>query len=194
MINQLLHFDQEVFFFVNKALGNAFFDWLMPILRNKYTWIPLYIFIIAFSVGKYKLKGFYLILFLSATVGLADFTSAKLLKPTFERVRPCNDETIKDQVNARVGCGAGKSFPSTHATDHFAIAMFLIGIFRRIWKHIIAIGILWAGLISFAQVYVGVHYPIDVTVGALYGSLIGFLLAKIYKRYFQLEPNVEQID
>ena len=191
MIDSILHFDQEIFFFINNTMGNSFFDWIMPILRNKYIWIPLYIAIIAFAISRYKLKGFYLILFLSATVGFADFTSAKILKPAFERVRPCNDETIKDRVNARVGCGSGKSFPSTHATDHFAIAVFLIVIFRRMWKPITATALIWAGLISFAQVYVGVHYPVDVTVGALYGSLAGFLFAKLYRRYFQLETHVK---
>lgn len=191
MIDSILHFDQEIFFFINKTLGNPIFDWIMPILRNKYVWIPLYIAIIAFSISRYRLKGLYLILFLSATVGFADFTSAKILKPTFERVRPCNDETIKDMVNARVGCGSGKSFPSTHATDHFAIAVFLIVIFRRMWKPITVIALIWAGLISFAQIYVGVHYPIDVTVGAIYGSLIGFLFAKLYNRYFLLETHVK---
>lgn len=189
MIESILNIDQEIFFFINHTIGNSFFDWLMPILRNKYTWIPLYIAIISFSIWKYKLKGLYLILFLSATVGFADFTSAKILKPTFERIRPCNDIEIKDRVHARVICGAGKSFPSTHATDHFAIAIFLIGVFGRLWKPIVAIAIIWAALISLAQVYVGVHYPIDITIGALYGSLIGFIFANLYKRYFQLNET-----
>ncbi|MFD1630811.1 phosphatase PAP2 family protein [Pseudopedobacter beijingensis] len=194
MIDQIIHFDQEIFFFVNKSLANGFFDWLMPILRNKYVWIPLYIFIIAFCTWKYRIKGLYIILFLSACVGFADFTSAKVLKPTFDRLRPCNDEWVKPQMIARVTCGSGKSFPSTHATDHFAIAVFLIGIFYRRWKPIMTIGIIWAASISFAQVYVGVHYPIDITVGALYGSLIGYIFARLFMKYIGFQEQKSNLN
>lgn len=193
MIEQIIQLDHQLFFAINNGLSNFFFDWLMPILRNKYVWIPLYIFIIAFSIKKYKIKGVYLVLFLSATAGFADFTSAKVMKPAFERLRPCNDEALKDRVIARVGCGSGKSFPSTHATDHFAIAVFLISIFYKRWRPMLSLGILWAASISFAQVYVGVHFPLDITVGALYGSLIGYIFASLYNRYVQLpDKHIQQ--
>ncbi len=186
MIEQIIQLDHQLFFAINNGLSNFFFDWLMPILRNKYVWIPLYLFIIVVAIKKYKIKGVYLILFLSATVGIADSTSAKILKPAFERVRPCNDEALKDRVITRVGCGSGKSFPSTHATDHFAIAVFLIAIFYQRWKPMFYLGVLWATSISFAQVYVGVHFPVDITAGALYGSLIGYIFAWLYNKYIQL--------
>ena len=180
MIEDFLKLDQQLFHAINTGLSNVFFDWLMPILRNKYTWVPLYIFIIAFAIKTYKLKGLYLTLFLAVTVGIADFGSSSILKPTFNRLRPCNDIEIQKTVIARVPCGLGKSFPSTHASDHFAIAIFLIMIFYKKWKPIISIAIIWAFLICFAQVYVGVHYPFDVIVGMLFGSLIGFFMAKLF--------------
>jgi undecaprenyl-diphosphatase len=82
-----------------------------------------------------------------------------------------------------VNCGSGKSFPSTHASDHFSIAIFLVVIFRKKWKYLVAIAVFWAAIICFAQVYVGVHFPVDITVGALFGSLIGYLMAKLFLRY-----------
>ena len=180
VIEDFLKLDQQLFHAINTGLSNAFFDWLMPILRNKYTWVPLYIFIIAFAIKTYKLKGLYLSLFLAVTVGIADFGSSSILKPTFNRVRPCNDIEIQKTVIERVPCGLGKSFPSTHASDHFAVAIFLTMIFYKKWKPIISIAIIWAFLICFAQVYVGVHYPFDVIVGMLFGSLIGFFMAKLF--------------
>lgn len=186
MIEEIIKFDQQLFHAINTGLSNVFFDWLMPILRNKYTWVPLYILIIAFAIKTYKLKGLYLVLFLAATVGIADFGSSGILKPTFNRVRPCNDIEIQKTVITRVPCGLGKSFPSTHASDHFAIAIFLIMIFYKKWKPIIPIAIIWAFLICFAQVYVGVHYPVDVTFGMLFGSLIGFLMAKLFNKKISL--------
>ena len=186
MIEDFLKLDQQLFHAINTGLSNAFFDWLMPILRNKYTWIPLYIFIVAFAVKTYKLKGLYFALFLAATAGIADFGSSSILKPTFNRVRPCNDIEIQKTVITRVPCGLGKSFPSTHASDHFAIAIFLIMIFYKKWKPIISIAIIWAFMICFAQVYVGVHYPFDVIVGMMFGSLIGFCMAKLFNKNITL--------
>lgn len=189
MIEQLIQLDHQIFFAINNGLSNSFFDFLMPILRNKYVWIPLYVAIIFFSIKLYKKQGLYLVLFLAAAVGIADYGSASILKPAFQRVRPCNNVELKGDVIARVSCGSGKSFPSTHASDHFSIAVFLITIFYRKWKSILPIGILWAGAISFAQVYVGVHFPVDITVGALFGSLIGYIVAKVYQKYFTLPLN-----
>lgn len=180
MIEEIIKIDQQIFHAINTGLSNTFFDWLMPILRNKYTWIPLYIIMIAFAIKTYKLKGLYMLLFLTAAVGIADFGSASILKPAFNRTRPCNDIEIQPTMISRVPCGAGKSFPSTHASDHFAIAIFILVLFYKKWKAIIPISIIWALSICFAQVYVGVHYPVDVTVGMLFGSLIGFILAKLF--------------
>jgi undecaprenyl-diphosphatase len=186
MLEELIKIDHQIFYAINTGCSNLFFDWLMPILRNKMVWIPLYIFIIAFAIKSYKLKGLYLILFFAAAVGIADFGSASILKPMVDRVRPCNDVTIQSQVISRVPCGSGKSFPSSHATDHFAIALFLIVIFAKKWKFVLPTALIWAAAISFAQVYVGVHFPIDVICGAIFGSIIGFLIAKLFLKYIPL--------
>ncbi len=184
MPEHLLQLDRYLFHFVNHDLNNPFFDWIMPCLRNPKFWIPLYAFILGFSIWKYKKQGVIIILLFIATVGTADFTSATLIKNVVQRVRPCRDPAIASTVinPTEVGCGTGYSFPSTHATDHFAMALFLILVFCKKWRWIWFWAILWATLVSFAQVYVGVHYPIDVTAGALYGSLIGILFALLHKR------------
>lgn len=186
MIEDIIKLDHQLFQFINTDLSNAFFDWLMPILRNKLVWIPLYIFMIVFAIKTYKVKGFYLILFLIAAVGIADFGSASIIKPFFNRTRPCNQTSLKNQVILRVPCGSGKSFPSSHASDHFAIAFFVITIFRKKLKYIPLIFTIWAAAICFAQVYVGVHFPIDVTAGMLFGSIIGYLIAKLFLKYIPI--------
>lgn len=178
----MLQLDRHLFYFINHDLTNSFFDVVMPWLRNPKFWIPLYVFIVVFCIWKYKKQGIVIILLLLATVGVADFTSASLIKYQVQRLRPCREPALAGKVISRVGCGTGYSFPSTHATDHFAMAVFLILIFCKKWRWIWFWGILWAGLISFAQVYVGVHYPVDVTAGALYGSLIGTLFALLNKK------------
>jgi membrane-associated phospholipid phosphatase len=173
----LLNFDRHLFYLINHDLSNTFFDWLMPLMRNPKFWIPLYLFIITFCIWRYKKQGAVLVLFLALAVGFADYSSASIIKPNISRLRPCRDPIMAQTDISRVACGTGYSFPSTHATDHFAIALFLSFIFFKRWRWILPATILWAATICFAQVYVGVHFPLDVTGGAIYGSLVGVMFA-----------------
>ncbi|MFD2162631.1 phosphatase PAP2 family protein [Paradesertivirga mongoliensis] len=180
MLESLIQFDHQLFFAINKGLSNPFFDWIMPYLRNRYFWMPLYLFLVVFLARNYGKWGWICLLFIVLTFGLCDFFSASIVKPAFERLRPCNDISIKDEMILRVGCGSGFSFPSTHATNHFGIAMFLVGTFYSRWKWIAPLAFLWAFSICLAQVYVGVHFPVDVTTGAILGCLIGYLTSTIF--------------
>lgn len=182
MPQQLLQFDRHIFYLINHGLSCPFLDWFLPWARNPKSWIPLYLFIIGFFLWKYRKTGIVLIILLASSAGFADFTSASMIKPMVHRLRPCHDPVTSKTATIRVPCGPGYSFPSTHATDHFAMAIFLILIFKEKWRWIWFWGILWAGTISIAQVYVGVHYPIDITCGAIYGALCGWLFAFIFRK------------
>ncbi|UKJ06432.1 phosphatase PAP2 family protein [Solitalea lacus] len=182
MLNQLNTFDQKAFFFINTGLSNSFFDLLMPLLRNQYFWTPVYVFLIVFFIREYKKKGLYLIGFLLLTFAIADFTSASIIKEYFQRLRPCNDPALVGLVKLRLNrCGNGFSFVSSHAANHFAISMFLIGTFYQRWKWVLPAALIWAALVCFAQVYVGVHYPFDVTCGGILGLLIGYGVSSLRK-------------
>ena len=186
MIESIQQFDVDLFLKIHRGLSNGFFDWLMPLLRNRFFWSPLYLFIIIFCIKQYKKQGYYIIGILLFTFAAGDLIASRLIKPFVERVRPCNDLNLSNDIIHRVQCGSGLSFPSAHATNHFAIAIFLICVFYTRWKPILPLGIFWAAIISFAQVYVGVHYPIDVTTGAILGTTIGLLCARLFKT---LQPN-----
>ena len=186
MLEHLVQLDRHLFHFINHDLTNPFFDWLMPLLRNPLFWIPLYIFILAFCLWKYKKTGAVIIVLLALSAGVADFTSASIFKYNVKRLRPCRDPIVSQTAIIRIPCGTGYSFPSTHATDHFAMAAFLSFVFFRKWRWIWLWAFLWAGSICFAQVYVGVHFPIDVAVGMLYGILIGWLFSLLFKK---LQPD-----
>ena len=179
MLDQLNQLDQYLFFAINKGLSNPFFDWLMPYLRNRYFWTPLYLFMAIFFVRNYGKQGWLIMVFLGLTFGISDYLSSSVIKPAFERLRPCNDPIIKPEINSLIVCGTGFSFPSSHAANHFALAVFLITMFYEKWKPIILFGILWAFSISFAQIYVGVHYPGDVTFGGILGAMIGYITGTI---------------
>ena len=182
MIESLYNFDVELFLRIHRDLSNGFFDWLLPLMRNRYFWSPLYLFIIIFCFREYKKRGWYIIGGILLTFALGDLISSRLIKPFVGRLRPCNDLTLTDEIIHRVPCGSGYSFPSAHATNHFGIAIFLIMVFYPRWKPILPIALSWAFIISFSQIYVGVHYPIDTIGGAALGTVVGLITSKIYKK------------
>ncbi len=158
----------------------------MPYWRSKYLWAPLYLFLLVFILFNYPKKGWVLLLALVATIGLADIVSSHLVKKNVQRQRPCQHEELQQRVYLLIPCGGGYSFTSSHATNHFAIAGFLILTLGKRFRQIRWPLLLWAASIAYGQVYVGVHYPSDVIAGALLGLLIGRLGARLLERSGQL--------
>jgi len=179
MIEQIIEYDKFLFSLINGQWHSNFLDSILPFIRNKYFWIPLYLFIVSFMILNFKKKSIWMIIGLILTIIIADQISSSLIKPYFERLRPCNDSSLADTVRLLVNCGGGKSFTSSHATNHFAIATLLSFILRPHFKFVSLVLVFWAGLISYAQIYVGVHFPFDVFCGALLGMTIGFIIYKL---------------
>lgn len=180
MFETIIQFDLLIFEFINNQIQNPIFDFFLSSIRNKYIWGPLYVFILSFLILNFGKKGFFAVLLIFATVGVSDFVSSSIVKPSIKRDRPCNDFLVKEKTRLLVKCGRGYSFTSSHATNHFALAI-IIGLLAYRRKRAILIYLLiWASLISFAQVYVGVHYPFDVLVGSLLGTLIALFIGFIF--------------
>lgn len=172
MLHTLLSWDAALFQWINSGWSNPVFDLLLPLFREKLFWAPLYLFLAVFLVQNFGGRGWLMILAVCLAVGMADFTSSTLIKKNVQRIRPCNDPAMV--VHARVSCGSGYSFTSSHAANHFAVAVFvalLLGGTHRLVRPLV---LTWASLIALSQVYVGVHYPIDVLCGGLLGALIGW--------------------
>lgn len=163
----------------------SFFDFIMPILRDQRTWYPLYALLVAFVVYKFKWKSVYFILFAALTVIITDQFSSSFLKPFFNRTRPCNEALLAGNMRLLRGyCPGNGSFTSSHAVNHFGIATFIIGTLRVYFKRWGYLFYVWAALICYAQVYVGVHYPGDVAGGCLVGLLLGWIMVVIFRKFF----------
>jgi membrane-associated phospholipid phosphatase len=178
MLETIQQIDVVIFRLINGGLSNPFFDALLPWCREKWFWMPAYWFVAAFSLINFGRKGWVIIIGMVLAAGLADFTSSSIIKKNVQRLRPCNDTERVENITLRVPCGSGYSFTSSHAANHFAVAVFLIGFLGDIARWVKPVALSWATLIAFSQVYVGVHYPADVTIGGLLGALIGWLMVK----------------
>jgi undecaprenyl-diphosphatase len=128
----------------------------------------------------YGTKGLWWCAFFLLTFACCDFISAGILKPFFHRIRPCNMIGITD-ISALVPCGHGFSFPSSHASNHFGLSFFIIFTLSKKYKHVVWLALLWALLVVYAQMYVGVHYPSDIIAGMFLGLVIGWLVSSLFR-------------
>lgn len=182
-LERIIHWDQSLFEKINRGLANPFFDALMPFIRNGANWIPLYVLAFLFVLYKYKMNGLWWALFLVATVAFTDLCGTYIFKHNIERFRPCRDPEFAGHVRLVLNqCAGGYGFISNHAANHFGMAVFFFVTFRRIIGAWVWLSVFWAFSIAFAQVYVGVHYPLDVIAGALLGTGFGLITGHIYSK------------
>lgn len=186
----LLYSDFVSWYYINSVWHNAFLDAVVPFLRNQWTWAPLYLFLAIFMPMNFGRKGWMWCVFFILTFSLSDYVSASVIKPMFHRLRPCNNPYLSQVIHLLVPCGSGYSFPSSHAANHFGLATFAATSLQGKVKHIWWIAIIWAILVCYAQVYVGVHFPLDVTCGAMLGIAVGILTGRIYKRVYNLDQII----
>jgi len=112
-------------------------------------------------------------------------TSTNLFKEVFQRLRPCNDPDFFQNVRLVIDrCGGRFGFTSNHAANHFGMATFIFVTLRPVIKKWIWVAFLWAAIIGYSQVYVGIHYPFDVLGGATIGFMFGWLLGTFFNKRF----------
>jgi undecaprenyl-diphosphatase len=180
---QLDQWDKSLFKVLNSQLTNPFFDAVLPYFRDSVFWAPLYLFVVAFIALNYGKKGWWWSFGFLFTVAVADMISSRVFKEGFERLRPCQDPFFMDQVRLLLkSCSGSYSFTSSHAANHFGMATFASVTLYPSFKRWIYLWYLWAFFISYAQVYVGVHYPLDVLGGAMVGVLAGLLTSSVFNK------------
>jgi len=179
-MHTVLQWDTAILHWINSGWSNAFLDWLMPAMRNKYVWLPLYIFSFSWIAFNFtRRQSLFAVVFAILAVFASDTISSKLIKNNVQRPRPCQVSSL--EVIQRVSCGSGYSFTSSHAANHFCVAAFVITVFGPLmgkWRHL---WWLWASMVGIAQIYVGLHYPLDILGGAILGIIIGLSMGTVAK-------------
>lgn len=177
-IYQINYMDIVVLRWINSTAHPAL-DSLMKVISS-----PVYGFLIGagffvWAITKEVRWGRWLCLVVLA-IAIADFAAAEILKPMFNRLRPCK---VWDFIRLINGCGGWDSFPSNHATNSAVVFSFLYNRINRIWT---GVGGFIVFLICMSRVYLGVHYPSDVIVGALFGFSFGTFFQRINQLFLKL--------
>ena len=182
---KLVQWDQSLFISINSEWTNPVFDVVLPIMRNSFIWYPVYLFLLIFVLLNFKARGLWWVVFFLSTLALTDMTGTYVFKHVFERLRPCSDPEFFTHVRLLLKqCAGGYSFTSNHAANHFGMATFFFITFRHLFKIWAWIALCWAAAICYSQVYVGVHYPLDVLAGAMLGLAFGITTGTFFNKRF----------
>jgi undecaprenyl-diphosphatase len=182
-----------LFLFLN-GMHNSFFDFVMYWASNRFIWIPFYLLLLFFIIKRFGKKTYVILLLVAAMITISDQVSSTLVKNSVQRIRPCHDPELMEKVHLVYGiCGGRYGYFSSHASNSWALAVFLILLFRksspvnaeqlnaqRLSSIISVLMIAYALLVSYSRIYLGIHYPFDVASGVMFGLILSFIFARSF--------------
>jgi undecaprenyl-diphosphatase len=175
--------DLSILYFFNRSLSSPWMDGFMSAITDLWWWIPAYIFGGGVLIWQYRWRALPMLLAVGLLITFTDQFAQLVLKPLVSRDRPCAEidgMRVVEWIRLPIGMRHGPSFPSSHALNNAAVALFFGVVLRK--KRLASILMGAALLIGISRVYLGLHYPSDILGGLVIGSLIGLGFAILYQR------------
>ena len=177
MLDYVIHLDKKLFIFLNN-LGSKPFDEIWLLVTKQLNWLPFFLillFILYKKLGTKKLG-----IAILTVAALITFTNeiTDVIKFSVQRIRPCNDDTLAGLIRV-VKDSDTFSYFSGHASNSTASMMFVYLILRRHYKYSYLI-FLYPLIFAYSRIYLGLHFPLDIISGYVFGGCTGFLFYRFY--------------
>lgn len=181
MIELLNQADHWLFLLLN-GIHHPFIDPVMVFFSKRFGWIPLYGLLLAGLIHYKRWETIQILLFTVLLIAVSDQLSGWIKFQT-ARPRPCHTPELQPFIYMPGGsCGGQFGFVSSHAANTFALAYWMLKNFKPHWPMVGGFMFVWAALVSYSRIYLGVHFPGDVMGGAIVGIFSGWLVWKMYQR------------